>query len=191
MKIGYSVEGATDRALVRGLRERWCPYAELVEGHFRGTTGQSRRRELARICEELALKGADVLLLLSDANGRPWREVLREERALVPDLRHEQAIVAVADRNVECWLCADRGYVSATVGKPGAAFDVADPKGPLESALGITRANRQEPQIASFVKEAPLHEWLKNESFRDFYEQARRMSQRLGCPIQNLLERQR
>ena len=36
MKIAYCVEGTTDRAILRGLRDRWCPQAELVEGRFRG-----------------------------------------------------------------------------------------------------------------------------------------------------------
>jgi hypothetical protein len=46
MKIGYSVEGSTDRAVLKGLQRRWCPSAELLEGRFRGTTGQSARREI-------------------------------------------------------------------------------------------------------------------------------------------------
>lgn len=36
MSIGYSVEGATDRAFLKGLRRRWCPGAALIEGSFRG-----------------------------------------------------------------------------------------------------------------------------------------------------------
>jgi len=45
MKIGYSVEGSTDRAVIRGLRRRWCPEAELIEGKVRGSTRLSLRRE--------------------------------------------------------------------------------------------------------------------------------------------------
>ncbi len=29
MKIGYYVQGDADEAVVRGLRKRWCPDAEL------------------------------------------------------------------------------------------------------------------------------------------------------------------
>ena len=45
MKIGYSVEGSTDRAVLQGLKQRWCPEAQLVEGRFRGTSGQSQHRD--------------------------------------------------------------------------------------------------------------------------------------------------
>lgn len=189
MKIGYSVEGATDRALLTGLKRRWCPGAEMLEGHFRGTTGQSRHRELPRICEELALKGADVLVFLSDANDRPWRDVLREERSRFPAQRAAAAVIAVASRNVESWICADPNYVAGHCGMPASLLAVEDPKGPFEGAMAITRANRREPEIARIVEEAPLHSWLRNESFRNFYEQARDLSQRNGCQIENLLEK--
>lgn len=191
MKIGYSVEGATDRALVVGLKRRWCEHAELVEGHFRGTTGQSRHRELPRICDELALKGADVMVFLSDANGREWRKVLAEERTRFPADRIAVSVIGVADRNVECWICCDANYVAGRIGGPSALFSVADPKGSFEGAMGISRANRKEREIAELVEKAPLHHWLRNDSFRDFYEQARDLSQRQDCQIENLLDRAR
>lgn len=66
MRIGFSVEGSTDAALLRGLRDRWCPEAELLAGNMRGTTRQSARREIAKICVELKAKGVDVIVFLRD-----------------------------------------------------------------------------------------------------------------------------
>lgn len=57
MSIGYSVEGATDRAFLEGLRKRWYPDAVLIEGSFRGASGISLRRDIPRICRELSHKG--------------------------------------------------------------------------------------------------------------------------------------
>jgi len=68
MKIGYSVEGSTDRAFLEGLRRRWCPQAELIEGRFRGRSGQSQRREIPQTCLELVTKGTEVVVFLRDAN---------------------------------------------------------------------------------------------------------------------------
>src|SRR6266478_3008886 len=88
MKIGYSVEGSTDRAVLEGLRQRWCPQAQLVEGHFRGMTDLSRRREIPKICVELQAKGVDCVIFLTDSNGPEWRPILNAERNRCPP-RHE------------------------------------------------------------------------------------------------------
>jgi pantoate kinase len=54
--------------------------------------------------------------------------------------------------------------------------------------MGIDRDDRKEEAISDLVREAPLHSWLRNPSFEDFYNQVRRMSQRLGCQIENIRE---
>ena len=189
MKIGYSVEGSTDRAFLKGLRERWCPQAQMIEGHFRGSTDQSRRRELPRICVELQLHGVDCIVLLTDANAAPWREVLRgEEDRCRPEHRH-LAIFGVCLRNVECWLAADADHIANHFGKPRHEFTTEDPKDAVESAFGITAREKKEDEIARFVCEAPLRHWLCNQSFEHFYEALREKSRELGCQIENLRER--
>jgi hypothetical protein len=188
MTIGYSVEGSTDRALLKGLHDRWCPHVDMVEGHFRGTSGTSRRREISKVCEEFVLKGVDAMVFTTDANDRPWREVKREEQGRFPPARLSLAVVGVADRNVECWICRDAAYVAERLGGIADAFSVADPKSAFEAAIGVTRDDRKEPEIATLVREAPLGRWLNNPSFADFYEQLRDVSQRSGCVIENLRE---
>lgn len=186
MKIGYSVEGSTDRAFLTGLRQRWCPVAELVPGHFPGDTGQSLRRELRQICEELAIKSVHVMMFLVDADEREWRDVKRQMSQLLPEARRELVILGVAERNVECWICADPNYIATMLRVPQEELRVPEPKGRFESAMRISGADRKEPEIAALVENAPLHKWLANASFEDFYEQIRDVSQRLRCDMENL-----
>ena len=61
MKIAFCVEGSADRAILHGLRDRWCPQAELVEGRFRG---QVLRSQIAKECRILTEKGADLIVFL-------------------------------------------------------------------------------------------------------------------------------
>jgi hypothetical protein len=169
VKIGFSVEGSTDRAFLTGLRDRWCPQAHLIEGHFRGTTGVSQRREIPNTCRELAFKGADVAVFMRDANREDWQEVRQADRArCLLDHRHV-AIFAVCDRNVECWLCADPDWLADRTGRPRADFTVDDPKGVFESAMQIKSTDKKEPEIATLVQDAPLRQWLRNRSFDAFY----------------------
>ncbi|MEW6744535.1 MAG: hypothetical protein AB1486_17410 [Planctomycetota bacterium] len=74
------------KTVLRGLRDRWCPDAQMVEGSFRGTTGLSLRRELRKICDDLfERKGCDVLVFLSDADEAAWRKLRRKEVAKLPE----------------------------------------------------------------------------------------------------------
>ena len=188
MKVGYSVEGSTDRAFLEGLRQRWCPQAQLVEGHFRGSTDQSRRREIPHICLELQKHGVDFIILLTDSNEAEWREVLRaEETRCRPQHRH-LTVFGVCCRNVECWLAADADHIANHLRRPRHEFTADDPKGAVEAAFRVVSDDRWEANIATFVREAPLRHWLKNPSFEHFYDALRRKSQELTCQIENLRE---
>jgi len=188
MKIGYSVEGSADRALLKGLHRRWCPGADLMEGRFRGTTGQSARREIPNICLELGAKGADLIVFLRDSNEEVWREVLKAEEARCrPEHRHF-AVFGVCDRNVECWISADPEWLGLKTGRPPAEFRTEDPKAAVAAAFGIRPGDRKEKELAELVAEAPLRGWLHSKSFADFYEKLRQQSKKHGCNMENLLE---
>lgn len=183
MSIGYSVEGATDRAFLRGLQLRWLPDATLIEGAFRGT---SIRREIPKICRELAHKGATAIVFLTDGNMQDWREVKQRESGFVPIEFHHSTLYGVADRNVECWLAADRDYLARRLGIAPSGLEVDDPKGIFERALGITSYDRKEDEIAAIVSDAPIRNWLqRSTSFESFYEEARDLSQQQQHPIPN------
>lgn len=186
MSIGYSVEGATDRAFLEGLRRRWYPDAALIEGSFRGASGISLRRDIPRICQELNHKDADAIVFLTDADEQDWRQVKRAENEFVPSEFRHLTLYGVADRNIECWLAADPGYLAHRLNVPPQSLDVTDPKGVFEHSLGITSFDRREEEIASIVCEAPLRNWLKRSpSFQAFYEDARVLSKQEGNPIPN------
>ncbi|MBM4035279.1 MAG: hypothetical protein FJ291_26340 [Planctomycetes bacterium] len=172
--IGYAVEGWRDRAFVRGLADRWCPGTQLIEGRFRGSTGLSLRRELARACTELLSHGADFIVVLRDANKEDWQEVRTSERARVPAAALHCTVYGVAERSIEDWLNADPGYLAAQLGVP-------------LSQLPSRSSSQAEALIAAVVRDAPLDRWIPvSRSFETFYEDARSMAQRSGrCAIPN------
>ena len=191
MKIGYAVQGSTDRAFLRGLKERWCADAEMVKGAFRGSTGLSLRRELAKICDELfSQKACDVIVFLSDADEAKWREIQRRELDKLPNDIRPFAVYGMADRNIECWLCADPQYIAEKTGRAAEDFTVDDPKGAFESAMRVSRDDKRESEIAALVREAcaeVLQRWLQNSrSFEDFYDQLWTVSRQRECDIDNL-----
>ena len=193
MKIGYAVQGSTDRAFLFGLKDRWCEDAEMIEGAFRGSTGLSLRRELAKICDDLfSQKRCDVIVFLSDADNANWREIQRREVGKLPDPIRPFAVYGMADRNIECWLCADAQYIAEKTHRAVAGFNVDDPKGAFESAMGVSRDDKRESEIAQLVRDAHAHvlqRWLrKSKSFKDFYGQLVAVSKLRECVIENLRE---
>ncbi len=190
MKIGYSVEGSTDRALIKGLSKRWCPYATTVEGKFRGQTRTSRQREIPTICLALNNAGVDLIVFLTDSNDNDdnaWRTILKQEEAKLPIEYAHLAVFGVCQRNVECWLCADADWISTKTGRASTDFRVDDPKGVFESALRIGRDNKCEELIEGLIQEAPLRNWLDSASFEDFYDKLWQKSKSFdGCDMENL-----
>jgi hypothetical protein len=158
----------------------------LVPGRFRGSTGQSLRREFQRICDEFLLSGVDVMVFLTDADAANWREIQSNERAKLPQNRLHCLILGVSDRNVECWLCADADWLGRKLGVDSNLFRCEDPKAHFEQAMALNRDDRKEREIAELVRSAPLSNWLANRSFADFYEQVRDLSQQRGCFVENL-----
>ena len=185
MEIGYSVEGSTDRALLHGLRDRWCPEAELIKGKIRGQT--RRPREIPNIYTELKFKGADIVIFMRDANNENWREVLAAESKYCKPENQDFTIFAVCNRNVECWICADVRWIKEQL-RSEDDFSIKGAKDAFEQAMQISRDDNKESEIIELVKKAPLKQWLQNRSFKDFYEKLRDKSQELGCRIENLLD---
>jgi hypothetical protein len=188
MIIGYSCEDSVHRAFIKGLRKKWCPSAELVEGSFRGSQKTSLRREYKKTCDELFFKGADVIIFLTDNDKSDWRERWENEINKLPRERREQIILGLPERNIECWLTCDRNWLAEKLRTDPSIFNCTDPKSPFASAMGITRDNRKEKEeeIANLICEAPLRNWLQSESFENFYNQARDISQRRKCNIENI-----
>lgn len=188
MKVGFCVEGSTDKWLLHGLRDRWCPWVELIEGRYRGAL---KRREIPKACFELRTKGVDLIILLRDANNEDWREVAKGDRdACKPEDAH-LVIVGVCDRNVECWLVAHRQYAAQQTGVAESDFAVDDPKNVFNRAMGITRFDDKRDELTAYVRNAPLRRWLSSGSFESFYDQIWQKTKALNCSLENLREADR
>ncbi len=185
MKVGFCVEGSTDKWMLHGLRNRWCPRAELVEGRYRGAF---RRREIPKACSELRSKGVDLIILLRDANNENWRDVAQGDRNACKREDVDLVVVGVCDRNVECWLVAYPQYAAQQTGLVESSFAVADPKNVFNHAMGITRLDDKRDELTAYVRKAPLHRWLSNNSFESFYVQLWAKSKELDCALENLRE---
>ncbi len=184
MKIGYCVEDSTTRALLEGLRRRWCPQASFVpSGRFRG---QTLRREIPKICVELFSKGADLVVLLRDSNLENWRDVLKDDAGRCDPAHEHGTVFGVCDRNVECWLAASPDWLARRTDQSREPFRADDPKRAVESALKVGSLDRREEEIAQLVVDAPLRDWLRNRSFEDFYDKLWRKSKDLDCSLENL-----
>lgn len=66
--------------------------------------------------------------MLTDANDEGWTVVRDAERAALPDPSAVEVLIGVCDRNVECWLCADRDYAARRLGCQPEDIDLPDPK---------------------------------------------------------------
>lgn len=190
MKIAYCVEGSADRALIRGLRDRWCPKAELVEGRFRGS--QLPRSQIPKECKILTQTGADLIIFLRDSNLEDWRDVLRADESKCPPEYRHRVVFGVCARNAECWLASDPDHLAATLGRNRADFVIDDPSPTVKAAFGLVGFDKeqQEARVSAYVAGAPLHRWLQNRSFENFYEQLWQQSKQSGCDLENLRESQ-
>ncbi|MCX7425048.1 MAG: hypothetical protein NTW96_05395 [Planctomycetia bacterium] len=184
MKIGYYVQGAADEAFVHGLAERWCRRAALAPGKFRGRSRESFRRELANALRDLRDHWAcDVLVVLTDSDTSPWREVKTRERNRVPPDCQYMSVFGVAERNIECWLAADRGALATELGCRPEEIPTEDPSDFVKRRfrLGERDEGRVDAKnrIQAFVAAAaPLRTWIEgSESFQSFCEDVMDLAQ--------------
>jgi phenylpyruvate tautomerase PptA (4-oxalocrotonate tautomerase family) len=186
MIIGYAVQGTNDRLFLLGLKERWCPEAEMVRGSYRGQTGMRLRAEIEIICEQLRAQDAEVLIFLTDADDKDWRKVKREESEKIPSEYRDITVYGVADPNIEHWYAADRAYLAGRLKITDEDLNVPD----LTKVVKQCLKSREGSDIVAIVKEAPLWNWIQNsKSFESFYDEVRDLSQRLGCDIPNEKEK--
>lgn len=192
MRIGYYVQGAMDESVVRGLAKRWCPDAELAEGRFRGSSKESFRREIRKSLMSLKDgKECDVLVVLTDADVNPWRKVKQRESSRIPDDCKHLTLFGVADRNIECWLAADRSALADELDCRVEDIPVLpeDPSGFVKGGFERRARNRGQDVgecVSGYVERALLKPWIeKSVSFADFYEDARSLALLTECPFPN------
>ncbi|MBU0606269.1 MAG: hypothetical protein KKI08_00230 [Armatimonadetes bacterium] len=182
MRIGYLLEGSTDGAVIAGLRDQLCPEAELIEGSFRGSLGP-RRRELPKALRELALKGADVIVNLNDANELTWTQRCQQEREWAPVEHHHHLVCGAPEPNVESWLVADAEAFTTRTGV-GCRPKPLDAKPLVERGFQVNGFNKRTEEIAAFVRQANFQVWESNDnSFRGFIRECRSMARQCGCEL--------
>jgi hypothetical protein len=191
MKIGYYVQGSMDEAFVWGLAKRWCPDAGLAEGKFRGSSKESFWREIRKALLDLRDdKHCDILVVLTDADGNPWREVRRREASRVPETCQHLCVFGVADRNIECWLASDRGQMARYLTCAVEDIPTEDPSGFLQGKFGASERDEMrreaKERVRDFVAVVNMKPWINNsESFADFYDESRRLATQRNCAIPN------
>lgn len=190
MKIGYYVQGDADEAVIWGLAQRWCPDAELAQGKFRGTSGESFRREISKSLRALKYEGCDILVVLTDADANPWRDVKRRESAKIPTDYEHLTLFGVADRNIECWLAIDRGALADELECRVEDIPSVDPSHFVKRGFGLTNRKKKKAakaRVRDYVARASLKAWIEgSDSFRDFYNGARRLAAGQNkCSIRN------
>ncbi len=184
MKIGIIVQGSSDKAFLTGLRNRWCKGAEIETLGYRGTKLSPRKYPQA--CKEGRLKGCNVIIILTDTDNNDLGEVLKAEKRYIPDDMQDMVIMGVAERNIECWICADADYVANNFPCTAKDLRVNDPKTSFQAAIKITRDDKKEDEIADLVGNYPsLQPMLKMPSFKRFYNDARAFAMQNGCIIPN------
>lgn len=191
MKIGYYVQGDADEAFIRGLAQRWCPTAELAPGRFRGASGERFRSEIKK--NLIALKNAQechILVVLTDSDVNPWRDVKRREWEKVPLECQGITVFDVADRNIECWIAIDRQKLAQELDCRIEDIPAENPSGFVKRRFGLGLRDIDKEQakerVQNFVATAPLKTWIENsDSFDDFYRQVRTLAVQQQCAIPN------
>jgi len=194
MRIGFYVQGSADEAFVHGLARRWCPDAEIAKGVFRGSSRESFRREIAKALWDLRDdKQCEVLVVLTDSDVNPWRDVKRREWARVPADCQHLCVFGVAERNIECWLAIDRVALARELGCTPDDIPDDDPSGFVKRRFGLGERDAEretaKQRVARFVAQAPLKSWIeRSDSFEDFYQSIRALAAQTQCRIVNELE---
>ncbi len=189
MKIGFYVQGDMDEAVVRGLKERWCPAAELAPGRYRGGSKESHRREIAKNLQVLnSHEGCNILVVLTDADNNPWREVKNREGARIPENLRHLTVFGVADQNIEWWLAIDRGSLARELECKEEEIPRDNPSDFVKRRFGLTGRDKElgKARVCNYVSTTSLRSWIAGSgSFKDFYEQARRWAAQNSCSIPN------
>jgi hypothetical protein len=193
MRIGYYVEGAADEAFVHGLAKRWCPDAEMAEGRFRGSSRESFRREIAKALWDLRDdKSCDVLVVLTDSDVAPWREVKKREWNRIPEDCRHMCVFGVAERNIECWLALDSQALAKELECSVKDVPTDDPSGFVKRGFGLGERDlgkkAAKDRVSRFVCKVPMKRWITDSgSFKAFYDDARTLSARTQCNMPNEL----
>ena len=134
------------------------------------------------------------MVVLTDADGNPWRRIKTRESARIGDEFKHLIVFGVADRNIECWLAINREALAVALECAVDDIPEVDPSEFIKRRWGLSDRDRRvaaKAHVCDYVAQAPLKSWVEgSESFEDFYRDARRFAQQSRCAFPNELEEQ-
>ncbi|MCH7632149.1 MAG: hypothetical protein IIB59_02960 [Planctomycetes bacterium] len=159
-----------------------------------GTPRVMPRRTLKLAWVYFQKRGVELIVRLTDADGKRWQDVRRDELERVPDGTGEMWVFAVAVDCTEDWLALQPAYLAEKL-----QLDQVDLAASSHRADAVKRAIKrvQKPDEASpnvvrrIVRDAPgdvARKWLQDKSFRRFYLDCRAAASRANCDTTNELE---
>jgi hypothetical protein len=193
-------QGPNDIGFLMGLRDRLGCGAELInyqaDPRLRQRSSLLKRGQAKLICEvSLNQYPVDLIVRLTDGDTRRCHEVRNKTVEAFPENVRAMLVCGVCDRDVEHWLSLDPHYLAREL-----EFDPSElPAARLERSSFVKSKVSQRAKatrtsfvdvVAELVREAPLHSWLANPAFADFYDQCRDAAQRRGCEVTNLRDRE-
>ena len=103
-------------------------------------------------------------------------------------------ILGVAERNIECWLAANRAALATEFGCPPDEIPADDPSGFVKRRFGLTGRDPgrevAKDRVKQFILTVSIKRWIEeSESFAAFYDDARTLSAQLKCDLPNERDR--
>ena len=139
-------------------------------------------------------KVCDIVVVLTDADVNPWRDVRRREAARIPENCRHVTVFGVADRNIEWWLAIDRIALARELDCRVEDIPRDEPhlSNFVKRRFGLTdRGTREDAKerVCQYILKASLRSWIRDsDSFGAFYDEARSWAAKNGCPLPNELE---
>jgi len=196
-RIGVIYQDVYSRGFLEGLKLRLACHAELVP--TQGNVGRSKhmkRRNARNACLFLLGKNVDVIIRFTDADGADWQDVKRRELDVFPASVREILVIGVALNNPEEWLALTPDYLAAKLGIDARALrNDPDKSSVIKCAIDVQcRTPDGLSDVAGFVArllaDAPspvFRMWLREDSFKRFYQECRGIASRFECDTRNEL----
>lgn len=193
-------QGPNDVGFLRGLRERLgCP-ADLINAFdlpiLRQRETITKRSDARAIWDECQRLGADLIVRITDADGKAVQDVVKHERYRFPSQAQSALICGACDRSIEHWLALDIAYAAASLGfhQEDYPSDKRGQSGFIKERLRSTRQSQESyaDRVERFVREAPpatMRIWLDDPGFCQFYDDCRRIAAQHQCEVTNERDR--
>lgn len=193
-KLGVIYQDINSLGFLQGLQQRLKCEAELVRSNT--TAGRSQYMTSAQARQAwnyFQNQGVDAVIRLTDADLQPWQEVKRTELKVFPKaLRNSHLLVCgVAVNNTEEWLALDAQDLARRLGQNATRL----PSGPDRTDVvkkwirnAVEPGRTKSEVVRRLVLEAESNvfkAWLRDESFRDFYQECRNLAERFNCDTPN------